>query len=78
MSPNPSHGLFLLTIETAIVLPNQLQVTDFTDKMVFQKNLATHGQLEEQPDLSFLPNGMYLLKIENEKQWGAQRKVILP
>lgn len=69
--PNPSTGLITLESEKPI---QRLTVFDALGKMVYQEN--TQYQSQFQIDLSFLPKGLYLVKVEGNGVAGS-RKVVL-
>ena len=69
--PNPSTGILTLESEKPI---QRLTIFDALGKLVYQENIQHQSQL--QIDLSFLPKGLYLVKIEGEGFVGS-RKVVL-
>ncbi|MFN0216653.1 MAG: T9SS type A sorting domain-containing protein [Saprospiraceae bacterium] len=75
ISPNPSTGLFTLTLKNA---PDALraEVLDVTGRLLQSLNLEPiGGQLTTSLDLHDLPQGTYMLKLSDGKNWGGARLI---
>ncbi|MFN0215707.1 MAG: reprolysin-like metallopeptidase [Saprospiraceae bacterium] len=73
ISPNPGTGLFVLTLLKA---PNELQaeIFDATGRLLHSINLHPDGgQFTTTLDLLDLPQGTYLLRLNDGKNWGGVR-----
>ncbi len=65
ISPNPSTGLVVLTGQ--LNSPNAVEITlfDIQGKQVYASTLANTVSLDEEIDLQFLPDGIYMMTINN-------------
>jgi len=73
ISPNPSEGLFVLTLQNA---PDVLhaEVFDVTGRLLQSLDLnSIAGKLTTTFDLQDLPQGTYLLRLSDGKNWGGVR-----
>ncbi|MBK6993400.1 MAG: T9SS type A sorting domain-containing protein [Lewinellaceae bacterium] len=73
VSPNPSTGLFVLTLQNA---PDALhaEVFDATGRLLQSIDLQpVGGQLTTTLDLQDLPQGTYLLRLSDGQNWGGVR-----
>jgi hypothetical protein len=73
ISPNPSAGLFRLTLQNA---PSALraEIFDVAGRAVRTLDFAPgSGTFSATLDLQNLPNGTYLLRLSDGENWGAVR-----
>jgi len=73
VSPNPSTGLFVLTLQNA---PDALraEVFDATGRLMQSLDLnPISGQLSTTLDLQDLPQGTYFLRLSDGQNWGGVR-----
>ncbi|MFN0034077.1 MAG: reprolysin-like metallopeptidase [Saprospiraceae bacterium] len=73
VSPNPSTGLFVLTLQSA---PDALraEVFDATGRLLQSLELQpVGGQLTTTLDLRELPQGTYFLRLSDGENWGGVR-----
>jgi hypothetical protein len=63
LSPNPTGGLFVLRMELQQSADVLLSLTDGAQREIFRQNLQGR-QIEKTIDLSGLPAGMYLLRVQ--------------
>lgn len=73
VSPNPSSGLFVLTLQSA---PDALraEVFDATGRLLQSIDLQpVGGQVNTTLDLQHLPQGTYLLRLSDGQNWGGVR-----
>jgi len=73
VSPNPSTGLFVLTLQNA---PDALraEVFDATGRLLRSLTLQPQGgQVSTTLDLQDLPQGTYLLRMSDGQNWGGVR-----
>ncbi len=73
VSPNPSTGLFLLTLQNA---PDALhaEIFDATGRLLQSFDFhSVGGQMTNTIDLQDLPQGTYLLRLSDGKNWGGVR-----
>ena len=73
ISPNPSNGIFSLIYNTS---KNMEEITVFNTKgdIVWQKEAQGN---EQNIDISFLPNGLYLLKVSLEDNQVVSEKIVI-
>lgn len=77
--PNPGKGIF--SVETKgfeTVMPFSISAYNITGVEVFNRNysLPPSNKIIE-IDLSFLPRGIYLIKLSNKKQYATSKLIIL-
>ncbi|MCC7465497.1 MAG: T9SS type A sorting domain-containing protein, partial [Saprospiraceae bacterium] len=75
VSPNPSAGVFVVTMQQA---PASLRadVFDVTGRMLHSLEIqSAGGQSATTIDLQHLPQGAYLLRLSDGKQWGSVQLV---
>jgi hypothetical protein len=72
--PNPSSGI--LKVESKLVESrnSQIQVKDIMGRIVFEKDAQQDLEIL---DLSFLPNGIYVIHLFNDNELIDSKKVIL-
>lgn len=65
--PNPTSGQVTIELSGYVNGSADLQIYDLMGRNVFnEKMLATDNFAESHPDLSFLPNGQYIIKITSQ------------
>jgi PKD repeat protein len=74
VAPNPSEGVFTVTLAGTDGKPTTMRIYDLSGKSVFEETFT--GSVERQMDLSSLPKGIYTLHLNSEKSGGVQRLVI--
>ncbi len=73
VSPNPGIGLFQLTMQQAPAVLHA-EVYDGVGKLLRSLDFAPNGgQFTTTLDLQDLPNGTYILRLTDGKQWGGVR-----
>ena len=72
--PNPSEGVFTISLSDNSGTPNIVKVYDLSGKNVFEETLS--GTVQKQLDLSALPKGIYTLHLSSEKSNGVKKLVI--
>ena len=76
IQPNPSNGIFELSVSNCGKLTADVSVTDLLGHIVFQREYETRASaLKQQLDLSYLPKGSYLLTVKTAS--GRQVKNII-
>ncbi|RLD41674.1 MAG: hypothetical protein DRI86_12970 [Bacteroidetes bacterium] len=75
VSPNPNKGVFNLVLKN-ISGDIEIDITDISGKIVFNKKYRSNGAFNETIDLPYLSKGMYILKIENEGRVKTQKFVV--
>lgn len=74
--PNPSSGMFTLSLTQNQAQPVNTQILDFTGKLIFEKHFTTQvGENTQSFDLSHLPSGIYLMMIQSPE--GAQQQKLV-
>jgi len=77
ISPNPSSGVFNINFEPLHPADLQLNITDVTGRLVYEKALyRVSGNYSMQLDLGFQQTGIYLLEITGNGE-SIKRKLIL-
>ena len=69
--PNPSSGQVNLKYDLTSSTTLHVTVTDLTGKTMFQKAIQANGSGTSLLDLSQFSNGIYLVKVENDKGTAA-------
>lgn len=62
--PNPSNGKFQISVSPSGTEPVQLKITDILGKEVHIENIPA-GSNTDVLDLNYLPNGIYMLRCNN-------------
>jgi hypothetical protein len=75
--PNPSEGLVQITLRAAAPVDLNTVITDLNGRVVWQHGFnAAAGSNTWNADLSHLPKGMYLLRM-NAAGWNYNQKLVL-
>ena len=74
--PNPSNGTISIEMAEDLKGNYQLEVQDLVGKTVAEKQLKLQSSNVLQIDLSYLPKGVYFLKLSNEKS-AAVKKIVI-
>lgn len=74
--PNPNSGRFSLEVPSGFTGNHQLVVQDMVGKTVAEMPLKVQNSNSYQLDLSYIPKGMYLLKLSNEGSTAVKKIVI--
>ena len=65
--PNPSEGIFYLSLESQFTQKLEIEVVDLTGRIFFQKQVQTSGSaIVEAIDLSSAPSGFYMIGVKGE------------
>ena len=73
--PNPSDGHVNIMLHSHIDEPLEIEILDYTGKILFKKPLHQYENMHN-ISVSFLPKGMYLIRIAGKRISGAKRIVI--
>jgi len=73
--PNPTTSIFTLYFELTLPTDLAFSIRDLTGKLIFHEAVQTRGHFENSMDISFLPNGVYLLQIESSNRL-ITRKIV--
>jgi hypothetical protein len=74
--PNPNDGKF--TFETKLPIGDyQIRITDAVGKTVFNGKANFDSANRQELDLTWLPNGCYLIRVGDGQAWAIQKFVIL-
>lgn len=74
VSPNPSQGLFRLSLHNAPATALRADVFDASGRLVLTQALpAAGGEFNTVIDLLDVPQGLYLLRLSDDKNWGTVR-----
>jgi len=77
VQPNPSNGIFDLTVEYLGNQAADVTLCDLTGKSVFhQVYQSSGGNLRDHLDLSNLPKGSYIMKVKTETRNQIQKVII--
>ena len=72
VTPNPSAGIFNLSIKTQAVSDLNITVHNAIGQIVHRSKLFGNGEINERLDLSFLSNGHYQLRVTDGEKWGRE------
>jgi hypothetical protein len=73
--PNPASDKVFLQLGNAVTGYTEIKVLDMKGKVLLNKNLLLEDGISE-IDLAGFPNGIYILKVRNEK-WTGNLKLII-
>jgi hypothetical protein len=77
ISPNPTSGVFVLTLNNGNKGPVTLTVTDVTGKTILERTITTDKKvLKETVDLGKQPNGIYLVKLKSDHETATKKVVV--
>ncbi|MEL7531950.1 MAG: T9SS type A sorting domain-containing protein [Bacteroidota bacterium] len=76
LSPNPSNGLFKLSLSGVAKRDFNVQIRDTQGRMIQQSTLAAGPNAQLELDLRYLPAGIYFLSL-NDGQGMLSRKIII-
>ena len=77
LAPNPSGGLFVLTVKGGKNLNLSISVNDFEGKLVLQTSIrSTQNTLSKKMDLSHFAKGIYIVKVQTESQVITDKLII--
>lgn len=72
--PNPSNGIFTIALEDMPSETGTYSVIDSNGRILVQEQFTSNaGKFIEEIDISSVANGMYLLRVETDGQFGVQR-----
>jgi hypothetical protein len=75
--PNPTDGIFALTLQTTRAGAHRLRVFTLQASEVYTENFTVgSGSNTRTVDLSALPAGSYFIRVDSEKEYAVQRLVI--
>ena len=77
VTPNPSSGIFNITMQVPLLGELQMEVYNAIGQKVFQSKSLSGGFSNETVDLSFLANGHYQFKVTSGELWGVKRLVVV-
>ncbi len=74
VSPNPSQGVFQLALHNAPASAFRADVFDAAGRLVLTRSFdTTGGAFSTSIDLQDVPQGLYLLRLSDDKNWGTVR-----
>lgn len=78
VAPNPSNGLFNLSIQSLETENAELSIFDLTGKVVKaeQVELINNNVQNMELNISYLPKGVYFLQIQSDTQFGKLKVVV--
>jgi hypothetical protein len=71
--PNPFNNSFNINYELPMVEAAQIEVIDITGKVVHREAVQRTQEVNQKVDLSNLPAGMYVLKLESDSVISTQK-----
>lgn len=77
ITPNPSNGLFNLSIQSLNASHYELQLYDVKGQLISDRNLEVNGTYKSQIDLRNYAKGVYMLSIRNNEGIYRTRIVVL-
>jgi len=76
ISPNPSTGLFSIRISGAEVKDATIVITDMQGKRIMQNTFNSASPEPQQIDMSGYPKGLYLVRIQTDRESRVRKLVI--
>ncbi len=73
VSPNPSSGIFNVTIQNPLSNSVQVLLTNLLGEVILTKNIA---QTELLFNFDFLPKGIYFMRFNNNENWLTKKIII--
>lgn len=74
--PNPSNGVFVLTLNNPKVKLFNLNVMDLSGKKVFEEVVSMNRNIGKQIDLSNLAKGVYFLHVQSGNESKVEKLII--
>jgi len=75
--PNPNNGKFALILNTVPQEPVTIRVTNLLGKVMFEeRNVTINADFSKNIDLSNLPEGIYILSVDNNRKVTMQKVII--
>ncbi|MBK6274264.1 MAG: T9SS type A sorting domain-containing protein [Saprospirales bacterium] len=75
--PNPSTGNFIINFEAKGIFPLNVKIIDLKGSTVFEKNVNHAEKSNIVVDANNLPNGVYLINMNSEKENWIQKLMIV-
>lgn len=75
--PNPSTGNFTINFEAKGIFPLNVKIVDLKGSTVFEKNVNHAEKSNIVVDANNLPNGVYLINMNSEKENWIQKLMIV-
>ena len=75
--PNPSSGNFIINFEAKGIFPLNVKIIDLKGSTVFEKNVNHAEKSNIIVDANNLPNGVYLINMNSEKENWIQKLMIV-
>ena len=76
ISPNPSTGLFNLSVESEKAANMRLTVRDIDGKLVREEMISVNGRLNKAMDLTDLAKGVYFMQLQNNDEIKVEKLII--
>lgn len=77
VQPNPSNGVFELTIQNCGNITADVRITDLPGHEVFGREYEAHGNIiKQQIDLSYLSKGSYIITVTTAKSRQVKNLII--
>jgi hypothetical protein len=77
VSPNPTSGVFKMTITNGNKGPVELVITDVTGRTVLQQTMTFNKQIVSIPvDLGKQPDGIYIVKLKSDHETQTEKVVV--
>ena len=74
--PNPSSGLFTITMNTNTADNYNLTVRDIQGKEVYSEMISVNGEFRRDFDFSSFAKGVYYLQIQNGESSKVEKLII--
>jgi hypothetical protein len=74
--PNPSNGLFTITMNTNTDEDYNLNIRDIQGKQVYSEVISVNGEYRRELDLSTLAKGVYYLQIQDGENSKVEKLII--
>lgn len=74
--PNPTNGIVYVSLDLNYMSKGSIEVFNSTGSKVYSKSLHNHTENVNEIDLSNLPKGMYIVKINTDNESNTKKLII--
>jgi hypothetical protein len=74
LTPNPASGIVEVSFKQNTAADAHIEITDLQGRLINQ--IETNGNSRVKIDISKIPNGIYFIRLNNEKNTGVKKLII--